>query len=95
MKGAAMRNVITAVLIAMLLTGCSPALAENAAANTFVVNNQAAGASDTNPGTDAKPLDITFDFYGKPIDPKKVLPGPFQGIEKGDNTLKIRPPINP
>ena len=52
-----MRNVITAVLAAMLLTGCSPTLAENAAAGkTFVVNNQAAGASDKNPGTDAKPL---------------------------------------
>jgi len=57
MKGSAMRNVITAVLTATLLTGCSPTLAENAAAGkTFVVNNQAAGASDKNPGTAAKPL---------------------------------------
>jgi len=52
MKGTAMRNVTTTVLAAMLLTGCSAALA----GNTFVVNNQAAGASDKNPGTDAKPL---------------------------------------
>ena len=56
MKGAAMRNVITAVLAAVLLTGCSPTLAANAAGNTFVVNNQAAKASDKNPGTEAMPL---------------------------------------
>ena len=41
---------------------------------------------------DGKGLDITSDFHGKPIDPKKVLPGPFQGIKKGDNTFKIWPP---
>ena len=46
MKGAAMRNVITAVLAAVLRTGCLAALADEAAANTFVVNNQATGASD-------------------------------------------------
>ena len=51
-----MRNVITAVLAAVLLTGCLAALADQAAANTFVVNNQATGASDKNPGTSAKPL---------------------------------------
>jgi hypothetical protein len=39
-----------------------------------------------------KPLNITSDFYGKPIDPKKVLPGPFQAIKKGDNTFKVWPP---
>jgi len=40
---------------------------------------------------DGKPLNITSDFYGKPIDPKKVLPGPFQGIKKNDNTFKVWP----
>ena len=69
MKEVSMRNVITTVITAILLTGCSPTLAENAAGsrnsppnvfntngNTFVVNNQAAKASDKNPGTEAMPL---------------------------------------
>ena len=38
-----------------------------------------------------KPLNMTSDFYGQPIAPKKVLPGPFQGIKKGANTFRIWP----
>ena len=40
---------------------------------------------------DGKPLNITSDFQGQPIDPKKILPGPFQGIKKGGSTFKIWP----
>ena len=57
MKEASMRNVITAVMGVMLLTGCSAAFGEKApSGKTFVVNNQAANASDKNPGTQRLPL---------------------------------------
>ena len=59
-----MSNMFFAVFCVFLLTGCL-AVGENTASdkkqrvktsNTFVVNNQAANASDKNPGTKAQPL---------------------------------------
>lgn len=40
---------------------------------------------------DGTPLDITTDYFGKPIDPAKVKPGPFQHIEPGANRLRLWP----
>ncbi|NQU23788.1 MAG: right-handed parallel beta-helix repeat-containing protein [Candidatus Nealsonbacteria bacterium] len=40
---------------------------------------------------DGTPLDITFDFNGRPIDPARVMPGPFQNIRKGKNSFVLRP----
>jgi len=40
---------------------------------------------------DGTPLDITSDFYGNPVDPNKVLPGPFQNITPGENSFTLWP----
>ncbi len=39
---------------------------------------------------DGTPLDITADFNGKPIDPARVLPGPFQDIKEGSNRFTLQ-----
>lgn len=44
---------------------------------------------------DGTPLDITSDFHGKPINSAKVLPGPFQNIKQGKNTLALWPRRKP
>ncbi|MDP6635397.1 MAG: right-handed parallel beta-helix repeat-containing protein [Phycisphaerae bacterium] len=41
---------------------------------------------------DGKPLDITSDFHGRAIDPKRIIPGPFQAIKKSGGAFKIWPP---
>lgn len=56
MKANLMRSTNISVLCAILLTRCSLAIGEAEASHTFVVNNQAAHASDDNPGTEARPL---------------------------------------
>jgi hypothetical protein len=40
---------------------------------------------------DGKPLDITSDFFGKPIGSENVLPGPIQAITPGKNQFKVWP----
>jgi len=40
---------------------------------------------------DGTALDITTDYFGKPIDPARVRPGPFQKIRAGQNRLKLWP----
>lgn len=64
-KANPLRNISTAVACAILLTRCTLAIGEEAGirkpdstknSHTFVVNNQAANASDDNPGTEALPL---------------------------------------
>ena len=40
---------------------------------------------------DGRPLDITTDCFGKPIDPVHVLPGPFQRAKASENLLKLWP----
>ena len=40
---------------------------------------------------DGTGLDITSDFNGKPVNPARVLPGPFQNIKRGKNTFTIWP----
>lgn len=40
---------------------------------------------------DGIPLDITTDYFGNPIDPKKVMPGPFQKISAGINKFTVWP----
>lgn len=32
---------------------------------------------------------VTEDFFGQPIGPDKILPGPFQNLKKGKNTLAL------
>jgi len=32
---------------------------------------------------------VDRDFFGQPIGPDKILPGPFQGLRKGKNTLAL------
>ena len=43
---------------------------------------------------DGKPLDIAADYYGKPIKPKRIMPGPLQGINAGTNTFRLSPKSN-
>jgi hypothetical protein len=45
---------------------------------------------------DGTPLDITTDYFGYPIDPKNVMPGPFQKIVPGINKFTVwhNPHIN-
>ena len=40
---------------------------------------------------DGKPLDITTDYFGNPIEASRVLPGPFQSIKAGRNTFGLWP----
>jgi len=40
---------------------------------------------------DGTPLDITSDFFGKPITPGKILPGPIQAITPGRNVIEVWP----
>jgi len=40
---------------------------------------------------DRTPLDITTDYFGNSIDPKKVMPGPFQKISTGINKFTVWP----
>jgi hypothetical protein len=40
---------------------------------------------------DGTPLDIITDYFGNPIDPKKVMPGPFQKIIPGINKFTVWP----
>ena len=40
---------------------------------------------------DGTPLDITTDYFGSSIDPKKVMPGPFQKISPGINKFTVWP----
>jgi alpha-N-arabinofuranosidase len=40
---------------------------------------------------DGIPLDITTDYFGNPIDPENVKPGPFQNISPGFNKINIWP----
>ena len=40
---------------------------------------------------DGSPLDITTDYFGISIDPKKVMPGPFQKISTGINKFTVWP----
>jgi len=40
---------------------------------------------------DGKRLNIVADYYGKAIDPAKVMPGPFQNIRKGENRFTLWP----
>ncbi len=38
---------------------------------------------------DGTPLDITSDYFGNPVDPNNVLPGPFQNIVQGVNIFSL------
>ena len=40
---------------------------------------------------DGTPLDITTDYFGNSIDPKNVMPGPFQKISSGINKFTVWP----
>jgi hypothetical protein len=40
---------------------------------------------------DGTPLDITTDYFGNSIDPKNVMPGPFQKISSGINKFTLWP----
>ena len=40
---------------------------------------------------DGTSLDIKSDYFGKPIVPSHVMPGPFQNIKQGENRLKLWP----
>jgi len=40
---------------------------------------------------DGKPLDITTDYFGRPIVRTRVLPGPFQDLRKGKNSFILWP----
>jgi len=40
---------------------------------------------------DGMPLDLTSDFFGKAIDPANVLPGPFQELGNGENSVTLWP----
>jgi len=40
---------------------------------------------------DGTPLNIMRDYFGKSIDPEKVLPGPIQNIKIGENIFKVWP----
>ena len=44
---------------------------------------------------DGTPLDVTADYFGKPIDPARVVPGPFQKIRPGENRFRVWPKQTP
>lgn len=44
---------------------------------------------------DGTTLHIETDYYGNPINPDRVIPGPFQNIKEGKNMLKIKPIKSP
>jgi parallel beta-helix repeat protein len=40
---------------------------------------------------DGSPVDVAADYHGNPIDPKRVMPGPFQGVAEGLNSFTLWP----